>query len=99
MRGDGGFAIENNLAAAVRDLHQFGSVGSKMIGARENDAQGFLRPLGKQDRVGNHFSLKIDVGFGDGSDMGELHPLWNRVFGILWQGETQGGGAFLPMGL
>ena len=68
---------------AGHDFHPLSLVGSKVELAGIDQAQGLLGTVRKTDRVRHHLALKIDIGFGGGSDVVEFAR--NRHRGELVQ--------------
>ena len=72
--------VEHHGALAVGDFHDLCFVGAEVIGPWVNQAEGFLFSAGKEDAVGDDFAVKVDIGFGDGGDVRELHrDAWLKV--------------------
>lgn len=56
------FAVENDRAAAIHDVHSLGGSGAKMVGPRVDEAECLLRLVGKKHSVANDLSVEVSVG-------------------------------------
>jgi len=75
MLRNGGLAVEDDFAGAIRDFHQLCRIGAEMVGTRKDDSESFFRAIGEQDRVRDDLSFEVNIGLGYSGNVGEFHLL------------------------
>lgn len=66
-------AVEGYSARAGGDVHAFRGTGLEMILAGMDESQGHFLTIRSSERVGDNFSLKVDIGNGGSGDVFESH--------------------------
>ena len=65
-------AVEDDVAGAGGDLHELWGGGAEVVGAGEDEAEGFLRTIGEADGVGDDAAIEINVRDGGDGGVGEV---------------------------
>ena len=70
-----GSVINFDSARTGYDFHTLGFFCAEVVIAGVNQTKRLLAAVGENQAVADDFTLKIDIGFGDGRDIAEL--VWN----------------------
>jgi len=80
-------AIQNDRRGSLDHFHLLGLLGSEVVGAGQNDADGLSLPIGHDDSVRDNPTLKVDIGLGVNGDIVEFHAIPHRFRETSLQGQ------------